>query len=254
MITTRMNPSEILDEFWKEYKDTIRPRILGWIRGNKKLILKSPNRFKDSKGFVLISEPRQIKTDKGNTYRSRLRVKIDKDYIEFITTTYTIIPDAYTGRPKLYILPSAEDYNYLISLDSHTLQRYNALVLKRPDLDVRSLVDEFIRASYSFTLQYDRECESKVANSYIEFGNDCFGISIYNDSTKSVNISTFILGSDLREWQKELKLQEFTPLEIYLKHKESNKVFSSIVYPDQTQESLKARQMREAWEEYEKHR
>ena len=79
-------------------------------------------------------------------------------------------------------------------------------------------------------------------------------MAIYKDDVKTVEIKTFILGDDLRVWQKELKIQEFMPLEIYLKHKESNKVFESIVYPDQNQESLKARQMREAWEEYEKHR
>lgn len=250
-----MKSSEILNEFWKDYKDTIRPRLLGWIRANKKSILRAPGRLRDNNGFVLLSDPRQVKTDKtNNTYRCKLRAKIGKDYIEFITTTYTIVPDAYTGRPRVFILPSAEDYNYLISLDSHTLQRYNALVLKRPDLDIRSLVDEFIRADNQFSLQYDKECTSRLANSYLEFGNDNFGMAIYNDNTKTVEIKTFILGEDLRVWQKELKLSDFMPLEIYLKHKESNKVFESIVYPDQNQESLKARQMREAWEEYEKHR
>jgi hypothetical protein len=249
-----MTSKEILNEFWKDYKDTIRPRLLGWIRANKKSILRAPGRLKDSNGFVYIQEPRQIKTPTGNTYRSKLRAKIGKDYIEFITTTYSIINDSSTGRPRVIILPSAENYNYLISIDSHTLQRYNALVLKRPDLDIRSLVDEFIRADNTFSLQYDQECTSKVANSYIEFGGDNFGISWYNDETRTVDIKTFLLKQNLEKWQRELGISEFMPLTIYLKHKESNKVFESIVYPDQNQESLKARQMREAWEEYEKHR
>ena len=135
-----MKSEEILNEFWKEYKNIIRPRLLGWIRSNKKSILKSPERFKDSHGFVILKEPRQVKTDSGNTYRCKLRAKIGKDYIEFITTTYSILLDSTTGRNKVIILPSAEDYNYLIMVDAHTLQRYNALVLKRPDLDFKSLV------------------------------------------------------------------------------------------------------------------
>ena len=254
MITTRMKSEEILKEFWKDYRDIIRPRLLGWIRNNKKVILKSPERFKDSNGFVLLSEPRQDKTNGGNVYRCKLKVRIDKTYIEFISTTYTIVLDSYTGQPKVFILPSAEDYNYLISIDSHTLQRYNSLILKQPGLDIKSLVDEFVRADHKFTLQYDKECESKIANSYLEFGNDNFGISVYNNNTKSVEIKTFILGSDLREWQNELRLSEFMPLDIYLKHKEGNKIFDTIIYPDQNKESLKEQQMREAWEEYEKHK
>ena len=247
-----MKSNEILNEFWKDYKDTIRPRLLGWIRANKKSILKSPERFKDSNGFVLISEPRQVKTDKSNVYRCKLKAKIGKDFIEFITTTYTIIPDAYTGRPKVFILPSAENYNYLISIDSHTLHRYNALILKRPELDVRKLVDEFIKADNNFHLQYDLECNSNTANSYIEFGNDSFGMAVYRDDSKTVEIKTFMLGNDLRTWQKELGISDFKPLEIYLKHKESNKIFNSIVIPEN--ESLKSKQIKEAWEEYEKHR
>lgn len=253
MINTRMKPEEILNEFWKDYKDTIRPRLLGWIRGNKKSIIKSPERFKDSHGFVILNTPRQVKTDKGNMYRCKLKAKIGKDYIEFITTTYTIVLDSITGKNKIIILPSAEDYNYLIMIDSHTLQRYNALVLKKPELDFKTLVDEFIRADNNFFLQYDKESKNKI-NSYLEFGNDTYGIASYTEDTKTVDIKTFILGSDLRVWQEELRISEFMPLDIYLKHKEGNKVFDSIVYPTTSQESEKERQMREAWEEYEKHR
>ena len=54
MITTRMRSNEILNEFWKDYKDTIRPRLLGWIRANKKSILRAPGRLKDDNGFVLL--------------------------------------------------------------------------------------------------------------------------------------------------------------------------------------------------------
>ncbi len=254
MITTRMSSEEILAEFWKEYKDVIRPRILSWIRGNKKLILRSPEKFKDSRGFVMLKDPRQIKTDRGNTYKCKLRAKIGKDYIEFITTTYTTIIDSYTGRSKVIILPSEENHDYLIIVNSHTLQRYNALILKRPEIDFKSLVDEFIKADNTFSLQYDKDCGSSLANSYLEFGNDNYGMAIYTDKTKTVEIKTFILGSDLREWQKELRIPEFAPLDIYLKHKEGNKVFESIVYPDNPQESEKEKQMREAWEEYEKHK
>ena len=239
MITTRMKSTEILNEFWKDYKDTIRPRLLGWIKENKKLILRSPERFKDSMGFVHIQEPRQVKTSNGNTYRCKLRAKIGKNYIEFITTTYSIINHSHTGRPVVIILPSAEDYNYLISIDSHTLQRYNALVLKRPELDFKTQVDEFIKSDYTFSLQYDKECKSTIANSYIEFGGNNFGIAWYIDETKTVEIKTFILREDLEKWQRELGILEFTPLEIYLKHKEKNKVFDSIVYPVNPKESEK---------------
>ena len=138
-------------------------------------------------------------------------------------------------------------------IDSHTLQRYNALVLKRPVIDFKTLVDEFIRTDNNFFLQYDKESENKI-NSYLEFGNDTYGIASYTEDTKTVDIKTFILGSDLRVWQEELKIQDFMPLDIYLKHKEGNKVFDSIVYPTISQESEKEKQMREAWEEYEKHR
>lgn len=252
MITTRMKSEEILKEFWREYRDTIKPRILGWIGANKKSIVRSPEKFKDSRGFVILPEPRQIKTDKGNTYRCKLRVRLNKNYTEFITTTYTIILDSITGKNKVIVLPSAEDHNYLILLDSHTLQRYNALVLKRPDIDFTTLVDEFIKADNKFTLQYDIESNSKIINSYLEFGNDYYGISQYNEKTKTVDIRTFVLGSDLRKWQQELKLKEFLPHEIYQKHKEMNKIFESIIYPNINSE--KERQMKEAWEEYERRR
>lgn len=248
-----MKSEEILDEFWKEYENTIRYRLLGWIRGNKKLILKASSRSKDSNGFVLINEPRQVKTDKGNTYRCKLKAKITKDRIEFITTTYTIVVDSITGKNRVIILPSAKDYNYLITLDSHTLQRFNALVLKQPSLDFKTLVDSFIRADNEFSLQYDKDASGPI-NSYLEFGNDNYGMASYTEQSKTVDIKTFLLGSDLREWQKELGLSEFMPLEIYLQHKNRNKVFDSIVYPLSSQESEKDRQMREAWEEYEKHR
>lgn len=249
-----MKSEEILKEFWTEYNDIIRSRLLGWIRGHKKIILKSPERNKDCNGFVILQEPRQIKTERGNTYRCKLKAKIEKDYIEFITTTYLILTDSMTGKNKVIILPSTTDYNYLISLDSHVLQRYNALVLKQPIIDFKTLVDEFIKSDNEFNLRYDKEENSPIANSYIEFGKDNFGIATYNDSIKTVEIKTFILGENLREWQSELGIQEFRPLEIYLKHKEKNKIFKSIIYPEQSQESEKARQMREAWEEYEKHR
>ena len=253
MINTRMKSEEILNEFWKDYKNTIRPRLLGWIRGNKKSIIKSPDKFKDSNGYVILNTPRQVKIENGNTYRCKLKVKITKDYIEFITTTYIIVLDSDTGKNKVIILPSAEDYNYLIILESHVLQRYNALILKKPDIDFKTLVDEFIKSDNNFYLQYDKESKNKI-NSYLDFGNDNYGMASYTENTKTVDIKTFILGSDLKTWQKELNISEFMPLEIYLKHKEGNKVFDTIVYPDISQESEKDRQMREAWEEYERRR
>ena len=187
-----MKSEEILKEFWTEYNDIIRSRLLGWIRGHKKIILKSPERNKDCNGFVILQEPRQIKTERGNTYRCKLKAKIGKDYIEFITTTYLILLDSLTGKNKVIILPSSRDHNYLISLDSHVIQRYNALILKRPDIDFKTLVDEFIKADNEFSLQYDKEEISTIANSYIEFGKDNYGIAIYNDNKSNKSLSNLV--------------------------------------------------------------
>ena len=255
MITTRMKPAEILNEFWKDYKNIIRPRLLSWIRHNSKKFLKSPSKFKDSNGFVILHDPHPVKTDSGNSYRCRLKVKITKDYIEYIVTTYTVVLDSLSGKNRVLILPSSENYDYLIILDSHVLQRYNALVLKQPSLDFRALTDEFIRVGNDFCLQYDPEVRSELGNSYIEFGRDTYGIATYTEETKAVEIRTFLLGSDLEVWREELNLPESSnPLEIYLKKKEKNKVFSEIIYPDTHSSDLKKRQISEAWEEYEKHR
>lgn len=255
MITTRMETREILNEFWKDYKNTIRPRLLSWIRYNSKKFIKSPSKFKDKNGFVILNDPHSVKTDSGNSYKCRLKVKVTKDYIEYITTTYTIILDSLSGKNQVLIFPSSENYNYLIILEAHTLQRYNALVLKQPSLDFRALTDEFIRAGNDFYLQYDPEIMSDLGNSYIEFGRDTYGIATYTENTKTVEIRTFLLGSDLKVWREELNLSENSnPLEIYLKKKEKNRVFSRVLYPTTPQEDLKKRQISEAWEEYEKHR
>ena len=91
-----------------------------------------------------------------------------------------------------------------------------------------------------FSLQYDKDASGPI-NSYLEFGNDNYGMASYTEQSKTVDIKTFLLGSDLREWQKELGLSEFMPLEIYLQHKNRNKVFDSIVYPLSSRESEKDR-------------
>ena len=245
MIELSKKSSEILEEFWKDYKETIRFRLFSWINYHKKEIVRAPKKRFDENGYIDIPEIRKVNIN-GNKYRCAIKAGFIKDNPKFITTTYIILEDK-----TVILLPSEEYQNCLIILEKRFFERYSTLY-KLSNLSIDDVIDSFMKLDKKFYLTY-HDTESKEYNAEVKFEVDeLYGIGWYED--KTVRVKTLVTQSELLEWENAYKLnKEMYPVEVYIENKKRNKIFSTIYYnPEKDNERVKKQQMNDAWDLYER--
>lgn len=243
MIKLSNKSSEILEEFWKDYKNIIRFRLFSWVNHHKKEIIRAPKKRFDQDGYIEIPEIRKITTDSGNKYRCAIKAGFIKDCPKFITTTYIILENK-----TVILLPSMEHQDYLILLERKFFERYSTLY-KLSNLSIDDIIDSFMRLEKEFHLTY-HDTKSKEYNAEVKFMvNELFGIGWYEN--KIITVKTLITQSELLEWEKAYNLKkDLYPVEIYIENKKRNEVFNTIYYTDNTKE--KQQQINDAWDLYER--
>lgn len=246
MIELSKKSSEILEEFWKDYKNTIRFRLFSWINHHKKEIVRAPKKRFDENGYIEIPEIRKITTDSGNKYRCAIKAGFIKNSPKFITTTYMIFENK-----TVILLPSMEQQDYLILLDKHFFERY-AVLYKLTSLSIDDVIDSFMRLEKEFHLTY-HDTKSKEYNAEVKFMIDeLFGMGWYEN--KIIKVKTLVTQAELLEWEKAYKLKkDLYPVEVYIENKERNKIFNTIYYnPEQENKKVKQQQINDAWDLYER--
>jgi hypothetical protein len=245
MIKLNNKSSEILEEFWKDYKETIRFRLFSWINHHKKEIVRAPKKRFDENGYINIPEIRKVNIN-GNKYRCAIKAGFMKDCPKFVTTTYIILEDK-----TVILLPSEEQQDYLIILEKRFFERYSTLY-KLSSLPIDEVIDSFMRLEKEFYLTY-HDTKSNEYNAEVRFEVDgLFGIGWYEN--KVIKVKTLVTPAELLEWEKAYKLKkDLNPVEIYIENKERNKIFNTIYYnPEKETEKLKKQQMADAWDLYER--
>jgi len=245
MIELTKKSSDILDEFWKDYKETIRIRLFSWINHHKKEIVRSPKKQFDERGYIDIPEIKKINIH-GNKYRCAIKAGFIKNCPKFITTTYLIFEDK-----TVILLPSEERQDYLIILEKRFFERY-AVLYKLSNKSIDEIIDSFMKLDKEFYLTY-HEIESKEYNAEVKFMVDeLFGIGWYEN--KIIRVKTLVTQTELLDWEKAYKLnKDLYPVEIYIKNKERNKIFNTIsINLDNESEKIKKQQISDAWDLYER--
>lgn len=246
MIELSKKSSEILEEFWKDYKNTIRFRLFNWINHHKKEIVRAPKKRFDENGYIEISDIRKITTDSGNKYRCAIKAGFIKDNPKFITTTYVILENK-----TVILLPSVEQQDYLILLEKKFFERYAALY-KLSNLSIDDIIDSFMRLEKEFHLTY-HDTKSKDYNAEVKFMIDeLFGIGWYEN--KIIKVKTLVTQAELLEWESAYKLnKDLYPVEIYIENKKRNKIFDTIYYnPEKENSKIKKQQIEDIWDLYER--
>ena len=246
MIELSNKSSEILEEFWKDYKNTIRFRLFSWINHHKKEIVRAPKKRFDENGYIEIPDIRKITTDSGNKYRCAIKAGFIKDNPKFITTTYIILENK-----TVILLPSVEQQDYLILLERKFFERY-ATLYKLSNLSIDDIIDSFMRLEKEFHLTY-HDTKSKDYNAEVKFMIDeLFGIGWYEN--KIIKVKTLVTQAELLEWELAYKLKkDLYPVEIYIENKERNKIFSTICYnPEKENSKIKKQQIEDIWDLYER--
>lgn len=112
MITGRMNQGEILNEFWKEYHEIIKPRCFRIVERSRKelgaLQKKRPGEWLKMKKLV------EVKSEKGNHYNIILWTKILKHDQTAIKTCIWFSYLGNDGKRRIVLLPSEELSSALI--------------------------------------------------------------------------------------------------------------------------------------------
>ena len=133
MIITRTHSKESLKDFEKDYLEDIRPRCFGFVKANRKLILRS-QKLKEQKtkkeSWVLCKGVRKIKTSRGNHYRVIVKARFNKKGEPGIMTTiYLILNDSFTGQKVVYLMPADKEDKGIISFSSKFFKFLSANLL-----------------------------------------------------------------------------------------------------------------------------
>ena len=141
MIITKMPIKEILNEYWKDHDEEIKDRLFGFVRANKKLILRIQKTNK-TKDWIPCKGVRRINTSRNNFYRIYLRVRFNGDTPGYMSTTYMILNDSVSGHKVIYLMPAEfggslltftpkffSEYNQQNGLNPKTFEEYAKILL-----------------------------------------------------------------------------------------------------------------------------
>lgn len=246
MITSGMSTSEILKEFWKDYENTITPRLMGWIKGHSKEIKNKKQEW------VELKEPRLVKIN-GNIYRNAVKAKIQKNgEPAFIATSYIITTDSISGRNIIHLLPQDKHTKALISFDSHFFYRWADLFLGHNDT-FQNLVDKFMKTGVGFSVKTTSDWKEYDPNFQVDLGFERIGIGRCNLDEGRFVVNTCVRKDIIEEWRNELNLPAAESyINIYTAHKNKNKE-SRINIPE-LPKTDKEKEIEQAWKEWEEMR
>lgn len=248
MIITRTHSKESLKDFKKDYPEDIRPRCFGFVKSNRKLILRS-QKLKEQKtkkeSWVLCKGVRKIKTSRGNHYRVIVRARFNKKGEPGImTTVYLVLNDSLTGQKIVYLMPADEGDKGIISFSSKFFTEFNDKLGMECESFEES-VDNFMKQDKSFTL-YEVDTNNPRYNCQVDFGNGWAGFGSLYKETGIFKIRHFYTLQDLENEAKSRGIKETNPIKVYIALRWGIKEDDEEEQP----KTDKQREIEEAWKEY----
>ena len=250
MITTRMTVSEILNEFNKDYVEIIRDRFFGYIKANRKAIMRA-QKLKEARNktseivWIPCKGVRKITSTRNNKYRACIKGRFNKNIPGFTSTTYLILNDSMTGGRVVYLMPADKNDKGLIIFAPKFFTEFNDYYgLKYENFE--ESVDNFMKTDKYFTL-YKSDSGNPRYNCQMDMGSDMVGFGTFNEEKSTFYVRHFKTGEELLNARPK-GLDSLDPLTIYIAIKGGVKEED----PKPVIElSDKQREMAAAWEAYE---
>ena len=176
MINGRMNQGEILNEFWKEYHEIIKPRCFRIVeRGWNSLKSLQKNRPGE---WLKIKKLLEIKSNKGNLYNVILWVKVlgRKNQTAIKTCTwFSYLGD--DGKRRIVLLPAEERVPALILFSPGFFKEWKEqLELKEEGVELEKQFFLWVEGNY--TVYHNNSDRSQVE---VDLNNLGAGIGTYSE-------------------------------------------------------------------------
>jgi hypothetical protein len=227
MINGRMNQGEILNEFWKEYHEVIKPRCFRIVERSRKelgaLQKKRPGEWLKMKKLV------EVKSKKGNLYNIILWTKILKKDQTAIKTCTWFSYLGNDGKRRIVLLPSEEKVPALILFSAGFFNEWKEqLELEETGVELEKQFFLWVEGNYK--VYHNKEDRSQVE---VDLNNLGAGIGKFRNSG-TYHFKHFI-GEVLMRKMQEKSGNILDPLELWnAYHKTEIKVPEELDYDYQT--------------------
>lgn len=195
MIIATMSAKEIITEYKKDYSEILKPRFL-------KFLEHKTHDLKIAKGnWIKIKNPLIIKSNRGNSYTSFLKAKLDKKQgLGFSSVIYTEINDTKTGKKVVYLF--SDDIPI----------KFQASFIKELKINFK----EFLNYGCTWDIRILNDIQDEKYSSWINFGEK-IGIGVGGWEDNILVIRHLYITKSL-----------INPIEEFLKTREENTEKSEI--------------------------